>query len=67
MHPVLAEIIGCKDVPRLDVLRRWQQQLRDQVAPLVDAGEAANAAIASFVGMGIPGEKKADKKPAVRA
>lgn len=41
MHPVLAEIIACKDSPRLDVLRRWQQQLRDEVAPLVDEAEAA--------------------------
>lgn len=41
MHPLLAEIIACKDAPRIDVLRRWQQQLRDEVAPLVDAGEAA--------------------------
>ena len=41
MHPLLAEIIACKDTPRLDVLRRWQQQLRDDVAPLVDVGDAA--------------------------
>jgi hypothetical protein len=44
MHPVLAEIIACKEPPRLDVLRRWQQALRDQVAPLTDEGEAARAA-----------------------
>lgn len=43
MHPVLAEIIACKDVPRLDVLRRWQTALRDQIHPLVLAGEVAQA------------------------
>lgn len=43
MHPVLAEIVQCKDVPRLDVLRRWQQHLRDVIAPLVQAGEIAQA------------------------
>lgn len=41
MHPLLEEIIACKDAPRLDVLRRWQQRLRDDVAPLVEAGEAS--------------------------
>lgn len=44
MHPVLAEIIACKDSPRLDVLRRWQRELRDRVAPLVDEAEAARNA-----------------------
>lgn len=43
MHPLLAEIIACKDAPRIDVLRRWQQQLRDDIAPLVAAGEQALA------------------------
>jgi hypothetical protein len=43
MHPVLEEIIACKDVPRLDVLRRWQVALRDQIHPLVLAGELAQA------------------------
>lgn len=43
MHPVLYEIIACKDAPRIDVLRRWQQQLRDIIHPLVQAGEIAQA------------------------
>lgn len=41
MHPILAEIIRCKGVPTLPVLRLWQQQLRDVIAPLVQAGEIA--------------------------
>jgi hypothetical protein len=52
MHPLLAEIIACKDAPRTDVLRRWQQQLRDEIAPLVAAGEAARAAAAEAKGRG---------------
>ena len=41
MHPILAEILRCKEAPRPDVLRRWQQQLRTVIAPLVEAGEHA--------------------------
>lgn len=51
MHPILAEIIRCKEAPRLPVLRLWQVQLRDIIAPLVEAGQQAQAA-------------KADAKPA---
>jgi len=43
MHPILEDIIRCREVPRVQVLRLWQQQLRDVIAPLVDAGERAEA------------------------
>lgn len=38
MHPVIEEILRAKapDQIRHNVLRRWQQQLRDEVQPLLD-------------------------------
>lgn len=44
MHPILEEINRCREIPRVQVLRRWQQQLRDVIAPLVAEGEAARQA-----------------------
>lgn len=41
MHPILEEINRCREIPRVQILRLWQQQLRDVIAPLVEAGEAA--------------------------
>ena len=38
MHPVIEEIVRCKGPAdcRPEVFRRWQQQLRDEIAPLLD-------------------------------
>ena len=43
MHPVLATIIAARFPIREEIFRLWQQQLRDQIAPLVAAGEIAQA------------------------
>ena len=41
MHPVLEEICRAQTLPtRLDVFRRWQNELRTQVQPLLDEREA---------------------------
>lgn len=43
MHPVLDNIISARLPIRDEIFRLWQQQLRDQIAPLVAAGEEALA------------------------
>ena len=38
-HPVLDEIVRAKEPIRSDVLRRWQQAIRDEVIPTIEAME----------------------------
>lgn len=41
MHPVLDTIISARYPIRAEVFRLWQQQLRDIIHPLVEAGQIA--------------------------
>ena len=43
MHPVLEQIISARPPVRPEIFRLWQQQLRDIIHPLVEAGEIAQA------------------------
>lgn len=44
MHPLIDEICRAKEPPtRMDVLRRWQHELRHQVQPLLDELDALRA------------------------
>lgn len=43
MHPVLETIISARLPIRPEVFRLWQQQLRDEIHPLVEAGQIAQA------------------------
>lgn len=49
MHPLLEEICRVNDVSRVQahVFRRWQQQLRDVIQPVLDAHDARQAAEAT--------------------
>jgi hypothetical protein len=45
VHPIIEEICRASAPPtRVDVFRRWQQELRSQVQPLLDAHEACQQA-----------------------
>lgn len=43
MHPVLEEIHRWNALPRIDVFRRIQRQVRDEVGPRLEAVEIQNA------------------------
>lgn len=49
MHPVIEEIMRVRpgDPIRGDVLRRWQQKLRDEVQPQLDTLDALQAPVPS--------------------
>jgi hypothetical protein len=45
VHPVIEEINRARGEVRPDVLRRWQQRLRDDVQPQLDELDALKAPI----------------------
>lgn len=47
MHPVIEEVLRARpgDPIRVEVLRRWQQKLRDEVQPQLDELDALRAPV----------------------